>query len=149
MTASESRPRALTISIWLLIAGAVLLMAGGLLALTFGFDALRQVVPATVTDEQVRQLLAFRRGAGAVCVAAGLGVAFLAGKTRGGDVRFRRATIGLGLTLIVLVGILQVFVNIGLVALLSLPPIIIGTLLLTRPVVASWFDPGDTARSDV
>lgn len=149
MISSEPRPRALTIAVWLLIGGAVLLMTGGLLALTFGFDALRQVAPASFSDAQVRQLLAFRRGAGAICVAAGLGLAFLAGKTRAGDVRFRRAAIGLGLALIVLVGILQVFVNIGLVALLSLLPIIAGTLLLTRPVVASWFDPGDTSRSDV
>lgn len=150
MTAPESRPRprALTIAVWLLIAGSVLLLAGGLLALTFGFDALRQVTPATISDAQLRQLLAFRRGAGAICVVAGLGLAYLTGKTRNGDVRFRRATIGLGLALIVLVGILQVGVNIGLVALVSLLPIIAGTLLLTRPVVASWFESGDTSRSD-
>lgn len=149
MTASESRPRALNIAFWLLIAGSVLLMAGGLLALTFGFEALRQVVSPSISDAAVHQLLAFRRGAGAVCIVAGLGLAFLAGKTRSGDVRYRRATIGLGLTLIVLVGVLQVFVNIGLVTLLSLLPIIVGTLFLTRPVVAAWFDPGDTPRSDV
>lgn len=149
MTATESRPRALTIAFWLLIAGSVLLMAGGLLALTFGFDALRQVVSPAISDAAVRQLLNFRRAAGAVCVVAGLGLAFLAGKTRSGDVRYRRAALGLGLTLIVLVGVLQVFVNIGLVTLLSLPPIIVGTLLLTRPAVAAWFDPGDKPRSDV
>ena len=49
---------------------------------------------------------------------------------------------------IVLVGLLQVFVNIGLVALLSLLPIVVGTLLLSRPAVAGWFG-ADAAEPDV
>lgn len=142
MTSTEPRPRAVDIAFWLLIVGAVLLMAGGLLAITLGYDVLRAALPSSYTDEVVRQLLNFRRGAGVICVLAGLALAYLSGRTRGGDVRYRRATIGLGLTLIVLVGLMQVFVNIGLVALLALLPIIAGTLMLTRPSVAGWFTPG-------
>ena len=44
---------------------------------------------------------------------------------------------------------MQVFVNIGLIALLSLLPIIVGTLLLSRPPVAQWFNPEPDSTSDV
>ncbi len=149
MTPTQPRPRALNVAFWLLVVGAVLLMAGGLLAITVGYDMLRQALPPSYSDQAIHQLLIFRRGAGVICLLAGAGLAFLIGRTRGtGDVRFRRATLGLGLTIIVLVGLLQVFVNIGLVALLSLLPIIVGTLLLSRPAVAGWFD-ADAAGSDV
>ncbi|HTY29329.1 MAG TPA: hypothetical protein VMD51_14475 [Mycobacterium sp.] len=149
MTATEPRPRAVDIAFWLLVVGAVLLMAGGLLAITIGYDTLRQALPATFSDQSVHQLLVFRRGAGVICVLAGAALAFLVGRSRTGDVRYRRATLGLGLTLIVLVGLMQVFVNIGLVALLSLLPIIVGVLLLSRPPVAKWFNPQGTPESDV
>ena len=148
MTPTEPRPRSLTIAFWLLVVGAVMLMAGGLLAITLGYDLLRQALPASYSDDAVRQLLLFRRGAGVLCVITGLALAFLAGRTRNGDVRYRRATLGLGLATIVLVGIMQVAVNIGLIALLSLLPIIVGTLLLSRPPVAKWFTPEPDTNSD-
>ena len=148
MTPTEPRPRSLTIAFWLLVVGAVMLMAGGLLAITLGYNLLREALPASYSDDAVRQLLLFRRGAGVLCVVTGLALAFLAGRTRNGDVRYRRATMGLGLATIVLVGIMQVSVNIGLIALLSLLPIIVGTLLLSRPQVAKWFTPESDANSD-
>jgi hypothetical protein len=149
MTTTEPRPRSLTIAFWLLVVGAVMLMAGGLLAITLGYDLLREALPSSFSDQAVHQLLVFRRGAGVICVVAGLALAFLTGRTRTGDVRYRRATLGLGLAIIVLVGIMQVFVNIGLIALLSLLPIIVGTLLLSRPPVAKWFSPQPDPKSDV
>jgi hypothetical protein len=149
MTATEPRPRSLTIAFWFLVFGAVMLMAGGLLAITLGYDLLREALPSSFSDQAVHQLLVFRRGAGVICVVAGLALAFLTGRTRTGDVRYRRATLGLGLAIIVLVGIMQVFVNIGLIALLSLLPIIVGTLLLSRPPVAKWFSPQPDPKSDV
>ncbi len=149
MTPTEPRPRSLTIAFWLLIVGAVMLMAGGLLAITLGYDLLREALPSSFSDQAVRRLLVFRRGAGVLCVVTGLALAFLAGRTRNGDVRYRRATLGLGLVTILLVGIMQVFVNIGLIALLSLLPIIVGTLLLSRPQVVQWFNPEPDSTSDV
>ena len=119
------------------------------MAITLGYDVLREALPSSFSDEAVRRLLVFRRGAGVLCVVTGVALAFLAGRTRNGDVRYRRATLGLGLVTILLVGIMQVFVNIGLIALLSLLPIIVGTLLLSRPQVVQYFNPEPDSTSDV
>jgi hypothetical protein len=51
---SETRPSAVTTACWLLVLGAVLLMAGGLLAGLVSFDSLRQTSPPSVTDDAVR-----------------------------------------------------------------------------------------------
>ena len=45
--------------------------------------------------------------------------------------------------------LVSVAVNIGLIALLSLLPIIVGTLLLSRPPVAKWFTPEPDPKPDV
>jgi len=141
MTASEPRPRAFTVAFYLLLAGAVLLMTGGLLAITVGYDLMRQVAPESYSDEMVRQLVVLRRGAGVLCAVAGFGLAFLSGRTRTGDPRYRRATLGLALVIVVLVGIFQVLVGIGVIALVSLLPIIAGAVLLSTRVVTNWFNP--------
>jgi len=150
MTATELRPRMVTIAFWTLLVGAVLLMTGGLLAATLSFGAIRAAAAPSVADETIHNYLRFSRGAGIGCALAGIALAVLAGRTRAGDERFRRATMALGLATVVLVGLLEVFSPIGLLPLLSLLPIIAGTLLLSRPASASWFKPdGNKLEPDV
>jgi hypothetical protein len=64
MSVSESRPTGLTAAFWLLLVGAVLLLAGGLMAATVGFDALRQAAPPAVSDDALRNYARLYRGAG-------------------------------------------------------------------------------------
>ena len=133
MTASDSRPAAVTTAFWLLVLGAVLLMAGGLMSATLGFDTLRRSAPQTVTDETVRNYLRLYRGAGVLLALAGAALAAFAARARDGDTRFRRSATGLSLAIVILVSIAAGFgLRIHILSLFSLLPIITGTLTLNR-----------------
>jgi peptidoglycan/LPS O-acetylase OafA/YrhL len=77
------------------------------------------------------------RGAGVISVLAGGGLAFLAGRARTGDSRFRRAALALSFAVIVLVAFASVLRIINLYTLLAVLPLIAGTVLITRPAAAS------------
>ena len=67
-------------------------------------------------------------------------MAFLAGRSRSGDTRFRRAAVALSLAIVVLVALLTAFGVVHILTLLAVIPLIVGTALITRPgrlVVAS------------
>mgnify|MGYP000184440193 CR=1 FL=1 len=136
---ASPRPRQVDIAFWLLVAGCVLLMVGGLLAATMSFEAVRGAVPASMSDDEVRRFLNVHRASGAFCVLAGIGLGFLAGRMRTGDARYRRAAIGLALATVVLVSLVAVFVGIHIVALVGLLPVIGGAAALTRPAATAWF----------
>ena len=139
-----SRPRVVDVAFWLLVVGAVVLIGGGMLAATVSFDAARGAIDSAVSDEQVRQYLLLYRGMGIGSVLSGVGLAFLAGRTRAGDARFRRATIGLGLAVTVLLAILAfVFAIAQPVTLAAVLPIVAGVILLTRPASSAWFTAKD------
>lgn len=142
MSVTQSRPTGLTAAFWLLLIGAVLLMAGGLMAATVGFDALRQAAPPTVSDEAVRNYARLYRGAGTLFSIAAAVLAVFAARARDRDPRSRRAAMTLGLTIVVLVGLAAVFAGTHILALLSLLPIVVGTLLLNRPNVVEWYAGG-------
>jgi hypothetical protein len=137
---APSRPRIVEYAFWLLVVGAVLLIGGGLLAVTLSFDSVRAAAPSSISDQNLNSYLQLHRGAGVGCVLVGAGLGFLAGRARSGDPRFRRATIGLAVAVVVVVGAMAVFVGIHVLALLSLLPIIVGMLLLTRPAATAWFE---------
>ena len=135
MTASESRPGSGGAAFWLLVTGAALLMAGGLMAVIVGFDTLRRSAPPTASDDSVRNYLRLYRGAGVLFGLAAAVLARLAMRARDGDPRYRRAATGLGMAIVVLVAVAAVFVGtVTTPALLSLLPIIAGTLMLNRRV---------------
>lgn len=120
---------------WLLVIGAALLLAGGLMAVIVGFDTLRRSAPPTVSDESVRNYLRLYRGSGVLFGLAAAVLARLAMRARDGDPRFRRAATGLGMAIVVLVAVAAVFLGtVTTPALLSLLPIIAGTLMLNRRV---------------
>ena len=128
MSASDSRPAAVTTAFWLLVLGAVLLMSA-----TLGFDTLRRSAPQTVTDETVRNYLRLYRGAGVLLALAGAALAAFAARARDGDTRFRRSATGLSLAIVILVSIAAGFgLRIHILSLFSLLPIIAGTLTLNR-----------------
>ena len=119
MTAPQSRPRVVTAAFWCWLVASILLIVGGLLAASVA-------LPAVL------------RGAGVLTALAGVGLAFLAGRSRNGDTRFRRAAIALALTIVVLVALCAVFGVVHMLTLLGVIPLIAGTVLMTRPAASTW-----------
>jgi hypothetical protein len=117
MTAPQSRRRVVTAAFWCWLVASLLLIVGGL-------------IPASLA------VPALYRGAGVVIALAGVGMAFLAGRSRTGDTRFRRAAVTLSLTIVVLVAVLAVLRIPSVLTLLAVIPLIAGTVLITRPAAA-------------
>jgi ABC-type Fe3+ transport system permease subunit len=147
MTAPEYRPAVVTAAFWFLLAGAVLLLVGGLTTATVSFAMLRQAAPSSYSDETLRNSLTVYRGAGVVVVLAGAGLSWLAARARLRDVRARRATLVLALTIVALIAVAAVFhlAPVSIFALMSVLPIFVGIVLLTRPAAAEWFAGGGPA----
>jgi peptidoglycan/LPS O-acetylase OafA/YrhL len=118
MTAPSSRPRVVTAGFWCWLAAAVLLIVGGLIAASLSLPVVY-------------------RGAGVVTAVAGAGMAFLAGRSRSGDSRFRRAAVALSLAIVVLVALVSVFGIVHVLTLLAVIPLIAGAVLMTRPAASS------------
>ena len=114
MTAPQSRPRVVTAAFWCWVAASFLLLLGGLIAASLN-------VPVVF------------RGAGVIFALAGAALAFLAGRSRGGDTRFRRAALALALAIVVLVALAALFRLTNGITLLAVFPLVAGTVLITRP----------------
>jgi hypothetical protein len=119
MTAPQSRPRVVTAAFWCWVVASVLLIVGGLIAASVALPAIY-------------------RGSGVITAVAGAGMAYLAGRSRNGDTRFRRAAVVLSLTIVVLVAVTAVFGVVHVLTLLAVLPLIAGTVLITRPAASSW-----------
>jgi hypothetical protein len=120
MTAPQSRPRAVTAAFWCWVVASLLLIVGGLIAAS------------------VSALPTVYRGGGVITALAGAAMAFLAGRTRSGDTRYRRAAIALSLTIVVFVAIVSVLGGaVHVLTLIAVLPLIAGTVLITRPAASS------------
>lgn len=118
MTAPAPRTRVVTAAFWCWVGASVMLIAGGLIAASW------EGAPTVF------------RGAGVISAIAGAGVALLAGRSRAGDARYRRALIALSLTIVGLISISAV-VGIGnVITLLAVFPLTAGAILATRPGAA-------------
>jgi peptidoglycan/LPS O-acetylase OafA/YrhL len=118
MTAPPPRPRVVTAAFWCWVGASFLLMLGGIISASLNLPL-------------------FYRSAGVISVLAGGGLAFLAGRARTGDTRFRRAAVALSFAVIVLVAFASVLHIINLFTLLAVLPLIAATVLITRPAAAS------------
>ena len=119
MTAPQSRPRVVTAAFWCWLAASLLLIVGGLIAAS------------------VSALPMVDRGGGVITVLTGAGMAFLAGRTRSGDTRYRRAAVALSLAIVVLVALCAVVGVVHVLTLLAVLPLIAGTVLITRPAASA------------
>jgi hypothetical protein len=128
MSAPQPRPRVVTAAFRCWQAAALLLFVGGLIVDTADFPA---------------PLPALYRGAGVITALAGAGMAFLAGRSRGGDTRFRRAGVALSLAIVVLVALVVMVGVVHVLTLLAVFPLIAGTVLITRPSSQAWFEAGE------
>jgi hypothetical protein len=120
MSAPSPRPRAVNTAFWCWVGAAVLLIVGGLLAAAVS-------LPAVL------------RGAGILTAVAGAGMAFLAGRSRSGDTRFRRAALALSMAIIVLVALVSAFGVVHILTLIAVFPLIAGIVLIIRPSAAAFY----------
>ncbi len=122
-SSSASRRATIGFSCWLV--GAVLLIVGGLVA-------------ASVSWPNAESTLF--RSVGVLTALAGAGMAYLAGRSRSGDARHRRAAVALSMAIVVVV---------ALIAALRLAPVHILTLLaLLLLIVGTGLSALPTRRSD-
>lgn len=141
MTAAQPRPRIVEVAFWLWVLAAVLLILGGLLAVTTSYGTLRHNFPSSVSDADVHSFVTFYRGAGVICILLGLAVGYLAGRTRAGDRRFRRATVALSFAIVLLVIACVLLMRLVLpFALLAALALIVSAALITRAPASAWFD---------
>jgi hypothetical protein len=121
----QNRPRIVDVAFWCWIVAALLLIVGGLITASVSIAGFPLVV----------------RVAGVLSVVIGAAVAFLAGRSRNGDVRFRRALIALTLALIVVIGLGSALglLVVHILTLVALLPLIAGMVCITRPDAAAWF----------
>ncbi len=141
MTAPEPRPRAVNVAFWLSLVGAILLIAGGLLGVTTALTTPVSAFGAKFTHEQAHQILVLHGGVGAVFAVAGIALGYLAGRTRNGDNRFRRAQVALSATIVLLTFVLALIAgtSLELLSLIGVVPVAVGATLFTRPAAAAWF----------
>jgi len=137
----SNRPRLVDAAFWCFIVGAVIMIVGGLMASTASFEAARAAINPSVDDDQVRSYLTVYRVSGMGAVAAAGVLAFLAGRARRGDARFRLATLGMAFAIVVVVGLLAAGVGVAQpLILLSLLPVLVGAVLLTLPAARIWYE---------
>jgi len=119
---ADPRPSAVTAAFWCWLAGAALLIVGGVFTVAVP-------VPAIF------------RGIGLLGALAGALLALAAGRTRDGDPRARRAAIALSLAIVVVVAADAVFGGVvNVLTLVALLPLIAGTVTVRTPAAQAWFD---------
>lgn len=117
-SSSSSRPLVATIGFCCWLVAAVLLIVGGLIAASVELPGLNS---------------ATFRGVGVLTALAGIGMAFLAGRSRTGDPRFRRAAIALASATVVLVALTAGFGVVHILTLIGMILLIVGTILNVLP----------------
>ncbi len=113
MTAEQPRPGLVTAAFWCWVGAAVMLMVGGLLTASVNLPTVF-------------------RAAGVVTAVVGAAMAFLAGRSRNGDSRFRRAAVALAAVSAAWVGLTAALGVVHLLTLLAILPLIAGAVLMTR-----------------
>jgi hypothetical protein len=134
--APSARPRVVTAAFWCSAVGAILLIAGGSLAVTISLTT----APAVAQKLHVHTLAL--TVAGAISVFAGLALGFLSGRTRNGDDRFRRPQVGvsIGVAMVVVYLIFnQLSRYLTWPTFFGIIPAAVGAVLLTRPAAVAWF----------
>ncbi|MBB4852841.1 putative membrane protein [Mycobacteroides chelonae] len=143
MTTPElPRPRIVDVAFWFWVVAAAALFLNGLAGVLTGFDMARAAKPS-FTDDQVRDLVTFSRGWGALCILLAAGIAFLAGRTRQGDTRYRRALITLSVVSVLGAIALATSGSVGPVLLIAALSLIVANVLIIRPTAQNWFAGGE------
>ncbi|MFD4183397.1 hypothetical protein [Rhodococcus sp. NPDC058514] len=137
---AQARPRPVDVAYWLWLAGAALLVLFGLLALTSPGSAIReQLLERGASAGSVDGFIVLLRGSGAVSLLAGLGLGLMAGPTRAGDPRFRRAVVALSVVFAVLqLGLMATGLGQAPVLVVSVLALVASALVYRKSATA-WF----------
>jgi hypothetical protein len=138
---TPARPAIVNIAFWLVLAGAVLLLAGGLLGVSSAVSTPRSAFGPELSDGAVRSIVIMRGGIGGLLLVTGLVLSFMAGRARNGDLRFRRTVVWLAVAVVVLVFLLTLLAPFAVtpLALFGVVPVAIGATLFMRPASSDWF----------
>ena len=128
------------------MAAAVLLIVAGVLEMTVvKYGDLRNAYPASVPDSEVRSLFETYRTVAIVCAVLGMAIGYFAGRTRGGNKRFRRGTVALSVAGVVLLLAATVLLSaVTLLAVLAVIPLLVAVVAATREPASEWFDAVDS-----
>ena len=118
----SSRPRIVDTAFWIWLVASITLVVLGLL---MGLS--RDNIPA------------YFRGAGALFAVAGLALGFLAGRTRAGHAKWRRAAAGLSFAVVALLALFTLTSG-GALWLIPMVLTMVGGVLIMRPSAQDWFD---------
>jgi len=145
MTPAQSRPRIVDVAFWFWVVSAAALFLNGLAGVTQRYDAVRAAAKPALTDGDVRNLVTYFRAWGVLCIVLAVGIAFLAGRTRRGDKRYRRALIALSLVSVLGAIAMASSGSVGPLLLIAALSLIVANVLIIRPTAQEWFDGADHA----
>lgn len=141
MTSAEPRPRSVQVAFWAWLVAAILLVLAGLMLLSVRPESAHGQFQASVSEDQMQTLVWFARGVGALYIASGLAVGYLAGRTRRGHKRFRRAAVTLSYAIVLLVAAFALLFQIYPVpVLLAMIALLVAAVAATRDSADAWFD---------
>ncbi|MBA0045957.1 hypothetical protein [Mycobacteroides sp. LB1] len=145
MTPEQPRPRIVDVAFWFWAVAAAALFLNGLAGVTQRFGPVRAAAKPALTDGDVRNLVTYFRVWGVLCILLAIGIAFLAGRTRQGDKRFRRALIALSVVSVLGAIVMAGFGSVGPLLLIAALSLIVANVLIIRPTAQDWFDGGEHA----
>lgn len=122
---AASRPRIVDVAFVLWLCASIALVLAGMLLLTA-----RTGLPM------------FFRGAGGLWALSGLALGYLAGRTRRGQARFRRAAVALSLSLVALLAVFSLASR-GVIWLPIMIATMVAAVLIMRPSAQAWFEAQD------
>jgi hypothetical protein len=140
MTPEQPRPRIVDVAFWFWVVSSAALFLNGLAGVTQRYDAVRAAAKPELTDADVRDLVSYFRAWGVLCILLAAGIAFLAGRTRQGDKRYRRALIALSLVSVLGAIAMASTGSVGPLLLVAALSLIVANVLIIRPTAQSWFE---------
>lgn len=143
MTPEQPRPRIVDVAFWFWVVSSAALFLNGLAGVTQRFDAVRAAAKPELTDAEIRNLVTYFRAWGMLCILLAAGIAFLAGRTRQGDKRYRRALIALSLVSVLGAIAMASTGSVGPLLLVAALSLVVANVLIIRPTAQNWFDGGE------
>jgi hypothetical protein len=148
MTSAKPQPRSVQVAYWAWLVAAILLVAAGLLAVFSGAESMAGRFPgASLSQDQARSMAVLVRGVGMVSILLGLAVGYLAGRTRRGDMRFRRATVALSYTIVLMLALFALLFGILLTPQIgAIIALLVAAVAANRDTASAWFAAVDTGE---
>ncbi|GGC74458.1 hypothetical protein IEU95_16195 [Hoyosella rhizosphaerae] len=136
MNQPELRPTVVSAAYWLWFAAAVVLI---LMGLGWLFVDEATILAADPNFQNPGQLVDLMRMYGGIALVSAVFVAFLAGRMRRGDARYRRSLVAFSVVLSIFQIMSIWLVGAGFFAIAVVAPVVAASILVYRPAAKSWF----------